>query len=141
MHKKESGRTRQPTLVEPRNISCPVRTTGVSVSLTPLAGPVVATFTAGQIINIEVTISTYHDGYYEFRLCVPKGVNDQPPTTNQGMLDCLMDPATPILKRVNPLPAGSRSTYKMFTPPVWTAEQLAIRWRQTPQVSFPLWRR
>jgi len=93
-------------------------------------GPIGATFTAGQTVNIDISISAYHGGYYEFRLCVPKG---GVPTTNQGMLDCLNDPSTQILERVNPLSPGQEAAYKIITPPTWTSKQLATRWRQDPE--------
>lgn len=134
MHKKAYGRTSRLTLAELRNTLLLVPlTTRYSVFLILREGPVVATFTAGQTVSIEVTISAFHGGYYEFRLCVPKNVNDPAPSTNQAMLDCLLDPSTPILKRVNPLQPGQRADYKIITPPVWTQQQLETRWRQNPE--------
>jgi len=98
--------------------------------ITPSVNPV-ARYTAGQTVPLRVSVNAFHDGYYEFRLCVPNQVTDMPPSTNQGMIDCVL--TAPLLKRKNPLPAGSRATYKILEAPVWTQQNLETRWRQTPE--------
>jgi hypothetical protein len=96
----------------------------------------------GQEIDIQVTISAAHDGYYEFRLC-----------TDPTLLKIAYDPATsdaaretalhkcvtnsPLLIRKVSLKPGDRSNYKISSPPVWTDLHLKTRWRQQPQDGFP----
>jgi len=95
-------------------------------------GQVMETYIAGQAFDIDITISAYHMGYYEFRLCVPASRTDFAPQTNAGLYSCLTSRDTPILRRESPLSPGQQADYKIMTPPTWTPLQLATRWRQQP---------
>jgi hypothetical protein len=89
-----------------------------------MPGAVKEVLREGSCFDIEVAISAQHAGYYEFRLC-NASVSDKKQLTL-----CLLN--GPVLRRANPLDAG-RATYKINTPPQWTQEHLATRWRQEPE--------
>jgi hypothetical protein len=101
-----------------------------------LPGPIQVTYTAGDTVELGISISTNHDGYYEFRLCVPKKVTDGAPTTNQQMYDCLTSNQAVLLERekaIN-LATDGQTMYKISGGnPTWSAVQLKTRWRQNPE--------
>jgi len=106
-------------------------------------GSPVETWEAGDIVEFQMAITAHHDGYHEFRLCVPNQKTDMPPTDNKELLYCIMDAASIehpdgrgiVLEREVPLQPGQQSNYVISPrpPPVWNTLELASRWRQTPQ--------
>jgi hypothetical protein len=102
-------------------------------------------FLVDQEIDIEVTISAFHQGYYEFRLCndptylsvILDTVSTDYDAKEVALYKCITaDDNKTLLRRKVPLPPGSAANYVISTtqgPPVWTDLQLSTRWRQTPQ--------
>ena len=91
-------------------------------------GVVAANLTQGQVLNIQVELTAFHQGYFEFRLC--KHNTKTRPVTQQCLDQHLLAQVTGDSKYFpEPPPPGGLYNLKYRLPPHLTCALCVLQWR------------
>jgi len=90
-------------------------------------GTIVAEYSEGQVIDVEIRITTNHKGWFEFRLCENNNIKKD---ANQTCFDKhLLQFANTGKTRVNVGPGTKIFPYKLRLPQGVTCTQCILQWR------------